>query len=61
MSEVPRYSLPELRAISSGARDRLSHVSRILIVLVGADVPGLAAGDAVAVAGRVGIRCGCAS
>ena len=35
MSEVPRYSLPELRAISSGARDRLSLVSRILILLVG--------------------------
>ncbi|HEX2871989.1 MAG TPA: ATP-binding protein [Polyangiaceae bacterium] len=35
MSEVPRYSLPELAAISSGARDRLSHVSRILIVAVG--------------------------
>ncbi len=34
-SEVPRYSLPELAAISSGARDRLSHVSRILIVAVG--------------------------
>jgi PAS domain S-box-containing protein len=36
MSDVPRYSLPELRAISSGARDRLSLVSRILILLVGA-------------------------
>jgi PAS domain S-box-containing protein len=36
MSEVPRYSLPELRAISSGARDRLSFVSRILVLLVGA-------------------------
>jgi PAS domain S-box-containing protein len=35
MSEVPRYSLPELAAISSGARDRLSLVSRVLIVLVG--------------------------
>jgi PAS domain S-box-containing protein len=36
MSEVPRYSLPELRAISSGARDRLSFVSRVLILVVGA-------------------------
>jgi PAS domain-containing protein len=36
MSEVPRYSLPELRAISSGARDRLSFVSRLLVLLVGA-------------------------
>jgi PAS domain S-box-containing protein len=35
MSELPRYSLPELRAISSGARDRLSHVSRLLLVVVG--------------------------
>jgi len=35
MSEVPRYSLPELAAISSGARDRLSQVSRLLIVVVG--------------------------
>ena len=35
MSEVPRYSLPELRAISSGARDRLSNASRILIMVVG--------------------------
>jgi PAS domain S-box-containing protein len=36
MSEVPRYSLPELRAISSGARDRLSNVSRVLVVMIGA-------------------------
>ncbi len=36
MSEVPRYSLPELAAISSGARNRLAHMSRLLIVLVGA-------------------------
>jgi PAS domain S-box-containing protein len=35
-SELPRYSLPELAAISSGARDRLSHVSRVLLVVVGA-------------------------
>jgi PAS domain S-box-containing protein len=35
LSEVPRYSLPELRAISSGARERLSLVSRVLIVTVG--------------------------
>ncbi len=35
MSEVPRYSLPELAAISSGARNRLSNVSRLLIVVVG--------------------------
>jgi PAS domain S-box-containing protein len=35
MSEVPRYSLPELAAIPSGARDRLSKVSRLLIVVVG--------------------------
>jgi PAS domain S-box-containing protein len=34
LSELPRYSLPELRAISSGARDRLSHVSRSLLVVV---------------------------
>ncbi len=36
LSEVPRYSLPELAAISSGARDRLSHVSRVLLLVVGA-------------------------
>jgi PAS domain S-box-containing protein len=36
LSEVPRYSLPELAAISSGARDRLSHVSRLLLLVVGA-------------------------
>jgi PAS domain S-box-containing protein len=35
VSELPRYSLPELAAISAGARDRLSRVSRILIVAVG--------------------------
>jgi PAS domain S-box-containing protein len=35
LSDVPRYSLPELAAISSGARERLSLVSRILIVVVG--------------------------
>lgn len=35
MSEMPRYSLPELRAISSGARDRLSYISRLLLVVVG--------------------------
>ncbi|HKY35292.1 MAG TPA: ATP-binding protein [Polyangiaceae bacterium] len=32
---MPRYSLPELAAISSSARDRLSHVSRLLLLLVG--------------------------
>jgi PAS domain S-box-containing protein len=31
----PRFSVPELQAISSGARDRLSSVSRLLIVVVG--------------------------
>lgn len=36
LSELPRHSLPELRAISSGARERLSHVSRLLLLLVGA-------------------------
>ena len=35
MSELPRYSLPELAAIPSGARERLARVSRWLIVLVG--------------------------
>ena len=35
MSEVPRYSLPELAAIPSGAHSRLSNVSRLLIVVVG--------------------------
>jgi PAS domain S-box-containing protein len=35
MSELPRYTLPELRVISSGARDRLSHLSRLLLVVVG--------------------------
>ncbi|HVY28195.1 MAG TPA: ATP-binding protein [Polyangiaceae bacterium] len=35
LSEVPRYSLPELAAIPSGARDRLSSVSRALLVVVG--------------------------
>jgi PAS domain S-box-containing protein len=35
MSEMPRYSLPELAAISAGARSRLSHVSRTLVVVVG--------------------------
>ena len=33
---MPRYSLPELAAISSGARDHLSQVSRVLAVVVGA-------------------------
>jgi PAS domain S-box-containing protein len=36
LSELQRHSLPELRAISSDARDRLSHVSRLLLLLVGA-------------------------
>jgi PAS domain S-box-containing protein len=35
MSEVPRYSLPELAAIPSGARERLARISRVLVVLVG--------------------------
>jgi len=35
LSEVPRYSLPELQAISSGARDKLSSASRVLIMVVG--------------------------
>ncbi len=37
MSEVPRFSgVPELAVISPAARDRLSAVSRLLIVVVGA-------------------------
>lgn len=35
ISELPRYSLPELRAISSGANEHLSSVSRWLLVMVG--------------------------
>jgi PAS domain S-box-containing protein len=35
VSERPRYSLPELAAISSGARERLADVSRVLLLMVG--------------------------
>ncbi|HYQ14099.1 MAG TPA: ATP-binding protein, partial [Polyangiaceae bacterium] len=35
MSELPRYSLPELAAISTGAHARLALVSRALLVVVG--------------------------
>jgi PAS domain S-box-containing protein len=35
MSELPRYSLPEIAAISTGAQTKLASVSRTLLVAVG--------------------------
>jgi PAS domain S-box-containing protein len=35
MSELPRYSLPELAAISTGAQTKLASVSRSLLVAIG--------------------------
>jgi len=36
LSDVPRFSLPELAVISSGAHDRLANVSRALLLVVAA-------------------------